>query len=82
MSNIIIIINPIKVQSVIKFLLLLVWLSGINSQTTTYIIAPAANDNKNGNKAWTLITNNAPITAEIGYTIALSWPKKKALNFE
>ena len=49
-------------------------LSGINSSTTTYIIAPAAKHRKNGKMFLTLTTSKAPITPLIGSTIPLSCP--------
>lgn len=72
MSKIIIIENPISVKKAIKSFFLLLWLSGISSSTTTYIIAPAAKERRNGNKNLILITKSEPITAEIGSTNPLS----------
>ena len=51
-----------------------VWDSGINSWTTTYIIAPAAKESKNGRRYLTLSTKSAPITPAIGSTIPLRLP--------
>ena len=81
-SRIIIIENPIKVKIAIKSFFSFVWLSGINSCTTTYIIAPAANDNKKGSKYLILSTNKAPIIPLIGSTIPLNCPKKNAFFLE
>ncbi len=47
-SNIIIITNPIATPIVPMLVCSPDWASGINSSTTTYIIAPAANDNRYG----------------------------------
>ena len=65
-SKIIIIEKPIIVNIAMSSFFSLLWLSGINSDTTTYIIAPAANDRKNGSKIWTLRTSMAPITPNMG----------------
>ena len=42
-SSIIITENPINVKRAIRSFFSFDWLSGINSSTTTYIMAPAAN---------------------------------------
>ena len=70
--------KPKIVKIAIKSLDLLVWLSGISSSTTTYIIAPAANASKNGKIVLTFKTSNAPITLAIGSTIPVKLPIKNA----
>ena len=62
--------NPIVAKSVFPPL----WLSGITSSTTIKIIAPAAKDSAYGKIGNTLITIAAPITANIGSTMADNCP--------
>ena len=74
-------VNPTKHPIVVIsecFLLSPCLPSGINSSTTTYIIAPAAKDNAYGNMGRMDTTANAPITPEIGSTTPDAWPNKKA----
>jgi len=69
-SKIIMMEKPIIVNMAITSFFLLLWLSGINSDTTTYIIAPAAKDRKNGSRSLTFNMRMAPMTPNIGSTIA------------
>lgn len=58
----------------------LLWLSGISSDTTTYIMAPAAKERKNGKSILAFKTSAAPNTPNIGSTIADSPPYINDLN--
>lgn len=70
-------VNPIRVNIAIKSFLSLLWLSGINSTTTTYIIAPAAKASKKGSKILIFSASMAPMTPAIGSTIPLRLPNIK-----
>ena len=67
-SNIIMILNPIvsPITPICDFSPLCI--SGINSSTTTYIIAPAANDNRYGRSGTTMFINRIVIILAIGST--------------
>ncbi len=80
-SNIIIKANPKINPNVAKFLFSLID-SGNSSLATTAIIAPAANESKNGNTLLTVKTNITPITADIGSTNADACPNIKLLNLD
>ena len=56
--------------------------SGISSSTTTYIIAPAANDNKYGKIGVTILVSNIVIIAPTGSTIPDNVPYKKAFDLD
>ena len=56
--------------------------SGINSSTTTYIIAPAANAKIYGNIGTTALVNNIATTAANGSTIPERVQYKNAFPFE
>ena len=71
----IITINPKMTPIAAKFLLSLA-LSGINSEDTTEIIAPAAKANKKGSKLRTLIAAKAPITPATGSTNPEACPER------
>ena len=80
-SNIIIIINPIATPIVDKLECFPSCEAGINSSTTTYIIAPAAKESKYGSTGTTNFVSNIVIIAPIGSTIPDNVPYKKALLF-
>ena len=67
-------VNPNIRLSVARSVLLLACESGINSSTTTNIIAPAANANAYGHIGVMTNTAAAPIVANIGSTIADACP--------
>ena len=73
-SNIIIIVNPPINPNVAKSVLFPDCDSGINSSTTTNIIAPAAKANAYGNIGVARTTNNAPNIANTGSTSAEACP--------
>ena len=50
------------------------WASGIRSSTTTNIIAPAAKLKAYGKRDLDVIVADAPKTADMGSTMAESWP--------
>ena len=56
------------------------WASGINSSTTTYIIAPAANDKKYGSIGTTKFVKTIVNIAAIGSTIPDNVPYQNAFN--
>ena len=56
--------------------------SGINSSTTTYIIAPAAKASKYGSIGVTSPVNNIVIIAAIGSTIPDNTPYPNDFNFD
>ena len=56
--------------------------SGISSSTTTYIIAPAANDKKKGNIGVIEFISNIVSIAAIGSTIPDNAPYKNAFGFD
>ena len=69
-SRVIITINPAINPRVATSVYLSSWVSGITSSTTIKIIAPAAKAKAYGKIGYTNITKAAPITANIGSTIA------------
>ncbi len=69
-SKHIIIINPAINPMVARSVFPPRWLSGITSSTTMNIIAPAAKASAYGSIGYTDITIAAPMTANIGSTIA------------
>ena len=71
-------INPMITPIAAKFLLSRA-LSGINSEATTEIIAPAAKDSQKGNNPRTLIAAKAPITPAIGSTKPDACPERNDL---
>ena len=79
-SKSIIITKPIPTLIVTKFDFLLACASGISSDDTTYIIAPAANDRKYGKIGTTILVNAMVIIAPIGSTIPDKVPPKNDLN--
>ena len=67
-------INP-KAKPIVAILLCLpILASGINSSTTTYIIAPAAKANKYGIVIIKYLLNNIVTIPAIGSTIPLNCP--------
>ena len=77
-SKIIITTNPKVKPATPKNDLFPLWISGINSSTTTYIIAPAAKDNKYGNIGTIILIINKVRTAAIGSTIPDKTPYVKS----
>lgn len=63
-------VNPAKKAKVAESVKPDSWDSGINSSTTTKIIAPAAKDRAYGSSAVICVTAQAPRTAPIGSIIA------------
>ena len=73
-SSIIININPIPTPIVPILDCFCVFAPGISSSATTYIIAPAANESKNGIVGANMFVNNIVRSAAIGSTIPDSVP--------
>lgn len=80
-SNIIIMTNPAAKPIVPKFECSPWDDSGINSSTTTKIIAPAAKDNKYGSAGINFDANKIIKKAPIGSTTPDNTPYKKAFHF-
>ena len=73
-SKIIIIKNPIPTPIVPILDCFCVWAPGISSSDTTYIIAPAANDSKNGIRGVNIFVSSSVNIAAIGSTSPDSVP--------